>query len=176
MQTGEISIQIYGRTTPAYLAAPASGSGPGLLVPHAWWRLNPFFKSFCDRLAGQGFVALAPDLYTGKVAQTIPEAQLLMAQTDFAQAQAAVVGSLFYLGGLPAVTGKGLAAVGFSMGAAWALWLSTFASQEVAAVSAFYGTDELDPGDKAFQLLIDAQPTIVTIASLLRKIVEPAPR
>jgi dienelactone hydrolase len=68
-----------------------------------------------------------------------------MAQTDFAQAQAAVVGSLFYLGGLPAVTGKGLAAIGFSMGAAWALWLSTFAPQEVAAVAAFYGTDELDP-------------------------------
>ena len=56
-----------------------------------------------------------------------------------------MVGSLFYLGGLPAVTGKGLAAVGFSMGAAWALWLSTFAPQEMAAVAAFYGTEELDP-------------------------------
>jgi len=86
MQTGEISIQINGKPTPAYLAVPASGNGPGVLVLHAWWGLNPFFKSFCDRLAGQGFVALAPDLYGGKVAQTIPEAQLLMAQTDFKQA------------------------------------------------------------------------------------------
>ncbi len=145
MQTGEISIQINGQPTPAYLAVPASGGGPGVLVLHAWWGLNPFFKSFCDRLAGQGFVALAPDLYNGKVAQSIPEAQLLMAQTDFAQAQASVAGSLFYLGGLPSVTGKGLAVVGFSMGAAWALWLSTFAPQEVAAVAAFYGTDEFDP-------------------------------
>ncbi|MGD0003258.1 MAG: dienelactone hydrolase family protein [Anaerolineaceae bacterium] len=145
MQTGDISIQINDQLSPAYLATPASGSGPGVLVLHAWWGLNPFFKSFCDRLAGQGFVTQAPDLYNGKVAQTIPEAQLLMAQTDFTQAQAAVVGSLFYLDGLPAVTGKGLAAVGFSMGAAWALWLSTFAPQEVAAVAAFYGTDELDP-------------------------------
>jgi len=149
MQTGDISIQINGKPSPAYLAAPeqggSPGSGPGVLVLHAWWGLNPFFKSFCDRLAGQGFVALAPDLYGGKVATSIPEAQLLMAQTDFEQAQTTVIGSLFYLGGLPAVTGKGLATVGFSMGASWALWLSTFAPQDVAAVAAFYGTDELDP-------------------------------
>jgi carboxymethylenebutenolidase len=38
----------------AYVAAPASGSGPGLLVFHAWWGLNPFFKSLCDRLAPDG--------------------------------------------------------------------------------------------------------------------------
>jgi carboxymethylenebutenolidase len=145
MQTGDISIQINGKPSPAYLAVPELGSGPGVFVLHAWWGLNPFFKSFCDRLAGQGFVVLAPDLYAGKVAQTIAEAQLLMAQTDFEQAQTAVVGSLFYLGGLPAVTGKGLAVVGFSMGAAWALWLSTFAPQDIVAVTCFYGTDELDP-------------------------------
>jgi carboxymethylenebutenolidase len=145
MQTGDISIQINGKPSPAYLSVPASGSGPGVFVLHAWWGLNSFFKSFCDRLAGQGFVALAPDLYGGKIAKTIPEAQLLMAQTDFEQAQTAVAGSLFYLGGLPAVTGKGLATVGFSMGASWALWLSTFAPQEIVAVATFYGTDELDP-------------------------------
>jgi carboxymethylenebutenolidase len=144
MQTGHISIQINGKPGPAYLAAPA-GSGPGVLVLHAWWGLTPFVTSFCDRLAGQGFVALAPDLYAGKVAATIPEAQLLMAQTDFEQAQTAVIGSLFYLGGMPAVTGKGLGVVGFSMGASWALWLSTFAPQDVAAVACFYGTDEIDP-------------------------------
>jgi len=145
MQTGVISILINGTPTPAYLALPESGSGPGVLVLHAWWGLNSFFKSFCERLAGQGFVALAPDLYAGKVAQTIAEAQMLMAEGKFEQAQTAVAGSLAYLGGLPAVTGKGLAAVGFSMGASWALWLSTFAPQEMAAVVTFYGTDTLDP-------------------------------
>jgi carboxymethylenebutenolidase len=144
MQTGKISIQINGKPTPAYLAAPASGSGPGVLVLHTWWGLNPFFQSFCDRLAGQGFVALAPDLYDGKVAQTVPEAEVLMAETSFEQAQTAVVGGLAYLGGLPAVTGKGLGVVGFSMGASWAMWLSTFAPQEVVAVATFYGAEELD--------------------------------
>ena len=45
-----------------YLAQPASGQGAGVLVLHAWWGLNDFFKELCQRLAAAGFVALAPDL------------------------------------------------------------------------------------------------------------------
>jgi carboxymethylenebutenolidase len=142
-----ITLSINGSDHPAYLALPAGTSGPGVLVLHAWWGLTPFFKSICDCLAKHGFVALAPDLYGGKAAATISEAQMLMAQTDFNQAQALVVASLFHLGGLPAVTGRGLGLLGFSMGAAWALWLSSFAPQDVAAVVTFYGTDEFDPSE-----------------------------
>ena len=46
-----------------YVVAPDSGTGPGVLVLHAWWGLTPFFRSICDRLADEGFVALAPDLH-----------------------------------------------------------------------------------------------------------------
>ena len=56
---------------PHYIAIPKSGSGPGVLVLHSWWGLNPFFKGLCDRFADNGFVALAPDLYAGKVAATV---------------------------------------------------------------------------------------------------------
>jgi carboxymethylenebutenolidase len=49
----------------AYVAAPPSGKGKGVLVIHAWWGLNAFFKGVCDRLADKGFVALAPDLFEG---------------------------------------------------------------------------------------------------------------
>jgi carboxymethylenebutenolidase len=145
MTASDITIQLEQTSTPAYLALPPAGSGPGVLVLHAWWGLNPFFKSVCRRLARAGFVALAPDLYNGKLAATPAEARLLMAQTDFTQAQAAVTGSLAYLGGLPATTGRGLGTLGFSMGAGWALWLSTSLPQEVAAVVVFYGTDQVDP-------------------------------
>jgi carboxymethylenebutenolidase len=145
MTARDITIKINQAGIPAYLALPPAGSGPGVLVLHAWWGLNPFFKSVCRRLARAGFVALAPDLYGGKLATTPGEAQLLMAQTDVKQAQAAVTGSLAYLGGLPAVTGRGLGTLGFSMGAGWALWLSTLMPQEVAAVVVFYGTDQIDP-------------------------------
>jgi len=55
-------FQADGRTINAYLAVPEHGSGPGVLVLHAWWGLTDFFKQVCDRLAQEGFIALAPDL------------------------------------------------------------------------------------------------------------------
>src|SRR4051794_15726986 len=58
-----------------YLATPDTGTGLGVLVLHAWWGLNDTMRAFCDRLATEGFVAFAPDLYHGKVADTIPDAE-----------------------------------------------------------------------------------------------------
>jgi dienelactone hydrolase len=45
----------------AYLSIPAAGSGPGVLVLHAWWGLNQTFIDVCDLLSERGFLALAPD-------------------------------------------------------------------------------------------------------------------
>lgn len=64
-----------------YLAVPSTGNGPGVLVLHAWWGLNGTMKDFCTRLAGSGFVAFAPDLYRGKVADNIPDAESLSDRT-----------------------------------------------------------------------------------------------
>ena len=55
-----------GGTCPGYLATPDGGSGPGVLVIQEWWGLVPHIKDVCDRFAGEGFVALAPDLYRGE--------------------------------------------------------------------------------------------------------------
>src|SRR5580658_6968427 len=49
-----------------YIAVPASGSGPGVIVIQEWWGLVPHITDVADRFAGEGFVALAPDLYNGK--------------------------------------------------------------------------------------------------------------
>ena len=70
----EIQLQVKDKTANAYLA---NGEGPGILVLHAWWGLKPFFKQVCDQLAKQGFTALAPDLYQGRIATTIDEAKAL---------------------------------------------------------------------------------------------------
>src|SRR5215469_11366231 len=70
------------RTIRAYLAVPEGGSGPGVLVLHAWWGLTEPFRRVCDRLAEAGFVALAPDLYRGKLATTVEEAEVLGAALD----------------------------------------------------------------------------------------------
>ena len=57
-----------GGTAGGYLASPPGGSGPGLIVLQEWWGLNPQTKRTADRLAAEGFVALAPDLYHGELA------------------------------------------------------------------------------------------------------------
>ncbi len=76
---GEIvDIKADGANVTGYMALPASGKGPGILLMHAWWGLNGFFKSLADRLANEGFVVLAPDLYDGKTASEIDGAQELM--------------------------------------------------------------------------------------------------
>lgn len=57
-----------------FLAVPKAGNGPGVLVLHAWWGLNDTIKGFCARLADAGFVAFAPGLYHGKVADNVADA------------------------------------------------------------------------------------------------------
>src|SRR5438046_3220896 len=76
------AFQVDGRTISGYLAVPEQGSGPGVLVLHAWWGLTEPFRQVCDRLAEAGFVALAPDLYRGKTTAAIEEAQALGAALD----------------------------------------------------------------------------------------------
>src|SRR5256885_13747905 len=63
-----VEFKSNGSTAGGSLAVPASGSGPGVIVVQEWWGLNPQIKGVADRLAGEGFVALAPDLYRGELA------------------------------------------------------------------------------------------------------------
>lgn len=128
-------------TTP-YLAVPPSGKGPGVLVLHAWWGLNDFFKQFCDRLAREGFVALAPDMFSGTVVHTIAEAEQHLHDFDEANTAAPIVlDAVDELSRNPAVVGKGLGVVGFSMGAYWSLWLAEQKPELIRAVTLFYGTN-----------------------------------
>jgi carboxymethylenebutenolidase len=124
----------------AYLALPGQGSGSGVLLLHAWWGLNDFFKELADRLAAEGFVVLAPDLYDGKTASTIEDAERLGSALDANAREAigSVTAAAGYLLGHPASRGSRIGAIGFSLGSAYAIWLSTL-KPEVAAVVLFYG-------------------------------------
>ncbi|HJZ49552.1 MAG TPA: dienelactone hydrolase family protein [Roseiflexaceae bacterium] len=132
------------RTGAGYLALPASGNGPGVMVLHAWWGLNSFFRELCERLAGAGFVAFAPDLYQGQTAGTIDEAKALLEQRDLGAMEAIAAGALAYFRAHPAVRGDGIAALGFSMGAAWATMMASAAPADIQAVVLFYGAEPAD--------------------------------
>ncbi len=128
-----------------YLVTPDSGSGPGVLVLHSWWGLTPFFRRVCDRLADEGFVALAPDLHgEGRTAELPDEAETLLASTDPNVTANIVMASAATLRSWPATLGGPVGILGFSMGASWALWAAARAPDHVAAVSAFYGSQDID--------------------------------
>ena len=130
----------------AYLAVPDRGSGPGVLVLHAWWGLTPVFTEVCNQLAAAGFVALAPGLFPGEAtAATIAEAEALRGVLDEAAVAEPVVRTApEQLLGLPVVTGGLIGVIGFSLGAYWALHLSQVRPHDVGAVVVFYGTDDGD--------------------------------
>lgn len=128
-----------------YVVAPGAGSGPGVLVLHSWWGLTPFFHGVCDRLADAGFVALAPDLHgDGRTAETPDEAEALLARTDTNRAANLVVSSLSALRSMPATADGRVGIIGYSMGASWAMWAATRFPDDVAAVSTYYGSQDID--------------------------------
>ncbi|MBX3054413.1 MAG: dienelactone hydrolase family protein [Caldilineaceae bacterium] len=126
-----------------FLALPASGTGPGVLVLHAWWGLNETIKAVCTRLAEAGFVAFAPDLYHGQVAATIAEAEVLGGTVDanYWQAKTEVAAAVKFLHEQAAPSERRLAVIGFSLGAFFALALAAEDPERIGSVVLFYGTE-----------------------------------
>ena len=121
------------------MAVPEGGDVPGVLVIHAWWGLTDFFKGVCDKLASDGFVALAPDLYNGKTASTIQQATRLRGQMKRTTVARELDAAVDLLSTLFAVSGEKIGVLGFSLGAYWGMWLAMQRPREVAAVTVFYG-------------------------------------
>jgi carboxymethylenebutenolidase len=133
-----------------FLAVPATGQGPGVLVLHAWWGLNDTMKAFCTRLAEEGFVAFAPDLYHGHVADTIADAESLGQALDanHFQAKAEIAEATLFLNqqvGQAGPKGRpGLTVIGFSLGAYYALNLAAADPEHIRSVVLFYGSGDGD--------------------------------
>jgi carboxymethylenebutenolidase len=136
-----------GDTAGGYLAPAADGAGLGVVVIQEWWGLVPHIKEVCDRLAAEGFTALAPDLYHGR---TVPNAEpddagkAAMA-LDIDRAARDMTGAVDFLTGHEAVRGSGIGVIGFCMGGGLAMWLATLRPDAVRAVVPFYG---LAPRDR----------------------------
>jgi len=127
-----------GRTTSGYLATPAQGKGPGVIVIQEWWGLVPHIKDVCDRFAAAGYVALAPDLYHGATAKSPDEAGKLMMALRVDGAEKDLRGAIQFLLAQEATTGNKVGTVGFCMGGALSLYAAS-KNPQVGACVVFYG-------------------------------------
>jgi carboxymethylenebutenolidase len=127
-----------------YLASPASGKGQGVLVLHPWWGLNRDVKAYCDRLAAEGLFAFAPDLFGGRVATSVSEAEALVKEHDakYRELSAQIVKAAEWLGQRSGK--KQIAVVGFSFGAFYALHLSNEEPDRIHKVVIYYGSGQED--------------------------------
>jgi carboxymethylenebutenolidase len=128
-----------------YLALPASGHGPGVVVVQEWWGLTDHIADVSDRLAAEGFVALAPDLFGGKVAHDSDEAGELMMALPVDQAARDLGGAVDFLLAHEAVTSDRVGAIGFCMGGGFVLLLAAQQGDKVGAAVPFYGVGPAVP-------------------------------
>ena len=129
-----------GRTASGYLATPAGGKGPGLILIQEWWGLVDHIKSVADRFANAGFVTLAPDLFHGKNTKSPDEAGKLAMALNIAEAAKDMRGAAEFLLQNDAVTSERVGILGFCMGGQLALYAGTEYPDKFAAVVDFYGS------------------------------------
>jgi carboxymethylenebutenolidase len=127
-----------GQTATGYLSIPPQGNGPGVVVIQEWWGLVDHIKDVCDRFAGEGFVALAPDLYHGKTTKSPDEAAKLLMELRIDEAEKDLSGAVQYLLEHDATTSQKVGVVGFCMGGALSLYTAT-KNANVGACVIFYG-------------------------------------
>jgi len=138
---------VKGRAVRGHLAYPveAHGALPAIMVFHEWWGLNDNVKAAADRLAGQGYVVLAVDLFGGEAATTPERAQELMGKAledDEALAQNVRAAYAYLETQTPA---SAIATLGWCFGGAMSFEAATMFPDKVAATVIFYGRVSSDP-------------------------------
>ena len=143
-----VTFDSAGTTAHGYLEKPVTGSGPGVIVIQEWWGLTTHIASLVRRLADEGFVALAPDLYGNRTTHDADEAMAMMQDMDEQTASALLAGSVDHLLSLEETTSSTVGVIGFCMGGGFVLSLAGEAGDKVSAAVPFYGlpSDGLDAG------------------------------
>ena len=134
-----VEFPVNGARTHGYLAVPESGSGPGVLVLQEWWGLVDHIKEICDRLAEEGFTALAPDMYHGDCATDPDEAGRLMMALEVPKVAADLRGAIEFLRNHDACGSARVATLGFCLGGQLALYGACENGGSVGACVNFYG-------------------------------------
>ncbi|MCP3985609.1 MAG: dienelactone hydrolase family protein [bacterium] len=134
----DIDIPSNADTGRGYLAVPVDGRGPGVIVIQEWWGLVDHIRDVCDRLAREGMIALAPDLYRGDATADPDAASRLMMDLELPRAARDLDGAIQALLGHDGVAGHKVGAIGFCMGGQLALDAAT-RNTRIGAVVDCYG-------------------------------------
>jgi carboxymethylenebutenolidase len=117
-----VSYKSGDETVNATLYAPAGkGPFPALIVIHEWWGLNDWVKGQAAKLAGEGYVTLAVDLYRGKVADTPDLAHELMRGVPQGRATRDLKAAFDFLAAQPNVKKDRIGSIGWCMGGGYSL-------------------------------------------------------
>jgi carboxymethylenebutenolidase len=132
--------------TKAYLSLPEGASAPlpAVVVIHEWWGLNDHIRHWTDRLAADGYAALAVDLYGGEVASDPDTAMKLMKAVDAAKAQAILTAAHDYLAQDPRIEAEQQGVIGWCFGGHWSLQ-HAIATPDLDAAVIYYGQPITDP-------------------------------
>ncbi len=147
--TGVVGTEVDYGPGRGYLARPAGTPRAGLVVIHEWWGLNDNIREMSNRLAAEGYLALAVDLYEGNVAGDPAEARTLMQalMRDEARAGRHLGAALRWLedeGGVDEV-----GSIGWCLGGAMSLRLALQMPEDLDAAVIYYGRLVTDPAELA---------------------------
>lgn len=146
-----VYAEIEGEPVRGWLARPADGGAelPAIIVIHEWWGLNENIRQMTERLAGEGYVALAVDLYRGERAEVPREAMRLsqgLAQ-DTGPADENLRQAYRYLE--QAQGAPRIASIGWCLGGRWTLRTALLFPQELSAAVIYYGSVRAEPEELA---------------------------
>lgn len=122
--------------TTAYVARPESDTKKCVIVTQEYWGLNDHIKDIANRFADEGFLAIAPDLYRGKVAKDSEEAAKFMSELKIEDGLDIIENALTAAREKYNVSHFGI--IGFCMGGTYAL-RSACEVEGISAAAAFYG-------------------------------------
>ena len=146
-KTETIQFPVGTGTASGFVAAPEKpGRYPALIVIHEWWGLTDWVKQQTEKLSGQGYVALAVDLYHGKVTADPEVASAMKRDLPQDQAVSELEAAFAYLGTRKDVDRDRIGTVGWCMGGGYALQLAIH-EHRLAACVVNYGTLPTDPND-----------------------------
>ncbi|MDQ6751164.1 MAG: dienelactone hydrolase family protein [Actinomycetota bacterium] len=133
----DVEFPANGSTATGYLTAPQSRSAIPVVVLQEWWGLEDHIKGVVDRLAGEGFLALAPDLFHGETTDQPAEAEQKMMALSMDEAEKEMRGAVDYLAGHEQAASQRVGALGFCLGGGLAVWAASV-NPKVGAVVTYY--------------------------------------